>query len=560
MKPTPKLIPIILLLLFNTAIAEHSLDTHLGYVNLNAWGLLPQKDIQHSLRTPMLKQLNTNTQLDTLIQNIKLIRVQTSQTDTIKRHIAHITQTLDALGWETTNTITRKRERITIHMRTQNDDIVGLFAMLHDRRKNKLTLVNVVGTLHPKTMGELGQEFNIYPLKKIARYMPGYVPPSKKYAQNNFRSHKARVAPVSNIWAVDHEDFLMRYNRVDGAFLGWRFPLKYRTTHGVTHFGEVGFAFGNKQWDYQAGAELFTHYGKSDINFFAIGFEVHGLTDTQDGWRISELENSVYAALLRHDLRDYYRREGGTLYATYDLDRKFQITGKASIDHYSSLTNTVSWGLFGNRWGSQTEFRPNPAIQNGQTRSLGGQLHFDTRNKTDNPRRGWFTTLSAQKTGGFLQGDFTFERYQLDLRRYQPLAKGARLDLRLRIGTARGNLPNQFHYALGGTGSLNGYDFKTFTGDRSALFNIAYWLDGERHFGNDWPFDDLSVGAFFDAGATWFAPNPNNPIDGIQSIHHLVKRSAGVAFKLEDFHAYLARPLDADDPSWHVWLRFSRAF
>jgi hypothetical protein len=37
------------------------------------------------------------------------------------------------------------------------------------------------------------------------------------------------------------------------------------------------------------------------------------------------------------------------------------------------------------------------------------------------------------------------------------------------------------------------------------MFNIAYWLDGERHFGSDWP-------------------------------------------------------LDANDPSWHVWLRFSRAF
>jgi hypothetical protein len=77
--------------------------------------------------------------------------------------------------------------------------------------------------------------------------------------------------------------------------------------------------------------------------------------------------------------------------------------------------------------------------------------------------------------------------------------------MRLRLGTARGNLPNQFHYALGGSGSLHGYDFKTFTGDRSVMFNIAYWLDGERHFGSDWP-------------------------------------------------------LDANDPSWHVWLRFSRAF
>ena len=161
--------------------------------------------------------------------------------------------------------------------------------------------------------------------------------------------------------------------------------------------------------------------------------------------------------------------------------------------------------------------------------------------------------------GGFLQGDFNFECYQFDLRRYQPIAKGTRLDLRLRLGTARGNLPDQIQYALGGSGSLNGYAYKAFTGDRSAMFNIAYWLDGERHFGSDWP-DDLSVGAFFDAGATWFAQNVNNPIDDIQSIHHIVKRSVGIAFKLEDFHAYMARPLDSDDPSWRVWLRFSRAF
>lgn len=551
---------IILLSLFKTANAEQSITNHTGYVNLNAWGILPHTNIQQSMRTPMIKQLNTNTQLDSTIHNIQLIRVQNTYTDSIPHHITHITNTLNALGWETTNRITKKREHTTIHMRTQNENIVGIFAMIHDRRKDKLTLINVVGTLHPKSIGPIAQELNITPLKQIARYMPGYIPPTPQITHNTFRSHKARTAPVSNIWNMDHEDFLARYNRVDGAFLGWRLPLTYRTQYGIAHFGEIGFAFGNKRWDYQGGAEIFAHYGTSKTILSALGFEIHGLTDTQDGWRISELENSAYAVLLRHDLRDYFRREGGSIYLKHDFNRTFQFTGKATLDNHSTLSNTVSWSLLGNRWGSRSTFRPNPAIQNGQMRSISAQLHIDTRNKTHHPRRGWYTTLSAQKAGDFLQGDFNFEHYQFDLHRYQPIAKGTRLDIRLKLGTARGNLPAQYQYALGGSGSLHGYNFKTFTGDRMALFNIAYWLNGDRHFGNDWPLDDLSIGAFFDAGATWNAQNPNNPIDNIQSIHHITKRSVGIAFKLEDIHAYIARPLDDTDTSWRTWLRFSRAF
>ncbi len=558
MKPNITHILIIILMLFKTVIAEENIYNHIGYVNLDAWGLFPQKEIQLSLTTPMLKQRNTNTQLDTLIQNIKLIRVQTTHTDSIQYQTTRMVETLDALGWETISRIFKKHEHISIHMRTQNNDIVGLFALIHNRHKNSLTMVNVVGTVDPKSIGQMGQTLNIYPLQKIARHMPGYIPPTSKIAQNNFRSHKSNIAPISNIWNIDHEDFLVRYNRVDGAFLGWRLPLKYRSNHGIAHYGEVGFGLGSKRWDYQGGAELFTHYGKSNANLSSLGFEIHDLTDTQDGWRIGEIENSAYALLLRHDLRDYYRRQGGSIYISHDFDRVLQITTKATIDHHNTLPNTVSWSLLNTRWGSQPIFRPNPTIQNGQMRTIAGQLRFDTRNKIDTPKRGWFAILNAEKTGGFLQGDFTFERYQLDLRRYQPIAKGTRLDVRLKLDTARGSLPTQYQYALGGIGSLQGYAYKTFTGDRSVLFNIAYWLDGERHFGNDWPIDDLSIGAFFDAGATWFASNTN--IDNLKSINQIIKRSIGIAFKLEDLHAYLAHPLDANDPTWHLWLRFSRTF
>jgi len=549
---------IIFLLVFQNVYAKSSIENHPGYTDLEAWGFFTESHIKQSMRTPLLKQLNTNAKLDTLITQIESIRVQTASASS--EQVLQVIETLDALGWETTHRITKNRERITVHLYTQNDDIVGLLVIQHNRRTDDLTWANVVGIIQPKYIGEIGREFDIDTLQKIARYMPGYKPPTSTIAHNTFRTRKSQTSPISNIWDIDHEDFLFRYNRVDGAFLGWRLPLKYRSQHGLAHFGEIGFALGSKRWDYQAGVELFTHYAQSKANRSALGFEIHDITDTQDNWRIGELENSAYALLMRYDLRDYYRREGGSIYLSHDLDQVVQLTGKLTLDNYSSLANTVSWSLFNNRWGSRTEFRTNPAIQEGQMRSIQGHLTIDTRDKIHHPKRGWYTTLSAQKAGGILQGDYNFERYQLAIQRYQPIAKGTRLDLRLKFGTARGTLPTQFQYALGGTGSLSGYPYKSFTGDRTLLFNAIYWLDGERHFQNDWPIDDLSLGAFFDIGATYFASNTNNPIDNIQSINQITKRSVGIALKLEDLHAYIAHPLDSDTPTWQTWLRFSRAF
>ncbi len=37
------------------------------------------------------------------------------------------------------------------------------------------------------------------------------------------------------------------------------------------------------------------------------------------------------------------------------------------------------------------------------------------------------------------------------------------------------------------------------------LFNAIYWVDGEAHFRDDWPLDDVGIGVFFDAGKAWFS-------------------------------------------------------
>ena len=61
-----------------------------------------------------------------------------------------------------------------------------------------------------------------------------------------------------------------------------------------------------------------------------------------------------------------------------------------------------------------------------------------------------------ERAGGGLSGDAEFKRYLGDLRRYQPVGRGTRVDMRLRIGTAYGRLPSQFLYDLGGLSTLRG--------------------------------------------------------------------------------------------------------
>jgi len=183
---------------------------------------------------------------------------------------------------------------------------------------------------------------------------------------------------------------------------------------------------------------------------------MHNRTDTQDAWIVGEIENSLSAVLFREDYRDYYRRKGMSGFAAYDIGRQIKIGGRYSSDYFGSLTNTVDWRLFDHRY-VQRSFRPNPAIDEGRIHSPRSELIFDTRNRHSNPRQGWHITAMFERTGGVFGGDYTFDRYLLDGRRYQPLGRDMRLDVCVRTGAADKALPAQYLYDLGGVSTLRGY-------------------------------------------------------------------------------------------------------
>jgi len=137
--------------------------------------------------------------------------------------------------------------------------------------------------------------------------------------------------------------------------------------------------------------------------------------------------------------------------------------------------------------------------------SAAGKMTIDTRNDKKNPTRGWHISAFAEKSGPGMVSDLDFERYILDIRRYQPFGWDESLNIRLRAGTATGTLPPMYWFDLGGISTLRGYDFKEFTGDRMVLGNVEYKLNTGRD--NWFILDGFDIILFADAGYAWFANN-----------------------------------------------------
>ena len=179
------------------------------------------------------------------------------------------------------------------------------------------------------------------------------------------------------------------------------------------------------------------------------------MTDSKDQWRISSLENSLASFFLHEDFRDYYWKEGGKVHTAY-LVRDHELFGEVrlayQIDRYRSMDNSADWALFG----GHKSFRDNPQINEGTMRSIGTLAGFSTASRSQYGTEGWNVYATAEFAGGGLGGDFRFEQYILDVRRYQPLGYHDNFNVRLRAGTSHGTLPLQKSYQIGGVGTSAG--------------------------------------------------------------------------------------------------------
>ena len=409
------------------------------------------------------------------------------------------------------------------------------------------------------------------------------------------RRERPPVKETKHPHIEDEDDFenspcYVQYNRVDGLSLGLRMPSSNwweQRHHSFAIYGFGAYGFASKKWRYQLGIERWV----SDYFRFTIGGEAHSLTDTQDQWIISDLENSLAAFLLKEDFRDYYKRVGLSGYIAQNLSPFVQLRAEYHRDEFTNLDKKTNWALFGGK----KNFQQNPAAQpygflNDEGKdimtiqSAVAKLVIDSRNSEKQPDRGWYIQAFGERAGHELESDLEFERFMIDIRRYQPLGWDENLDIRLRAGSATGVLPPMYWYDLGGISTLRGARFKEFTGDRMVLGNIEYHLNtGSGSLGGWFIFDDFDLILFVDSGYAWFANAQNadslgnwqnyaanleaaeklRPTDGFEDLDISdLKTCVGIGFADRDgtFRVNIAKRIDVGGKPIVVTLRIRKPF
>ena len=191
-------------------------------------------------------------------------------------------------------------------------------------------------------------------------------------------------------------------------------------------------------------------------------------------WEMSDAEIGLASFFLHRDFRDYFDRHGGSGTLGVHAGRGARLTLEYAAERWSSRDARDPWTLFrnGQAW------RPNPVVDDGFVHLATATLQLDTRNDVEDPWSGWFATAELESG----RGDFHalgpadpvarvatapatahWRRAFLDLRRYNRLSPDGQLNVRLLAGGWVGGdeLPLQRRFALGGPGSLPGFDFRS---------------------------------------------------------------------------------------------------
>lgn len=130
----------------------------------------------------------------------------------------------------------------------------------------------------------------------------------------------------------------------------------------------------------------------------------------------------------------------------------------------------------------------------GVSRSLTFTVRTDTRDNIFDPSTGRFDTVSWEINGGIVGGNFDYQKFNIDARRYYPIRKKQVLCGRVMVGLGKDEIPRFDWYDLGGVNTLRGYDEYMFSGTKYLLINGEYRFNLSGNF---------SAVLFADVGNTW---------------------------------------------------------
>ena len=334
------------------------------------------------------------------------------------------------------------------------------------------------------------------------------------------------------------------FNRVEGIFLGTGMRIRPTSFPAISEIEiKGGYGFSNRRWGYECSVQRIWEgaWGRS------LGTGVYGLVDTPDRWRVEDEESSLLALLLGVSSRDYLHQSGYSVEAVQHLGGLGTLTLRYTNEEHEAVRKRTDWCLYDRKRKKRANWEMDDAVAEiGEGRSNSAELSYLLRTGAEPWSETAFRLLvSAEYGGDRLKGDFSFQRYWIEAEReYGGQQKPAVL-LSGKAGLLKGGFPLQEGFHLGGIGTLPGYEYKTFSGDRMVLLRIAYRIPRDRvdlipfaNGGYAWPKGRaLDLGDLkWDAGVGLRASGP----------------SSGVALNA-------VRPIGVKGPKWKWEVRFERA-
>ncbi|MBI4543033.1 MAG: BamA/TamA family outer membrane protein [Gemmatimonadetes bacterium] len=406
------------------------------------------------------------------------------------------------------------------------------------------------------------------------------------------------------------------YNRVEGLPIVFGPRVDVRLNDGMRLqadaqgiFRTAGdFSFQSGDFGYRARGELVFGGRFSNIGFGARGYDV---VVPVEPWPLKDYEAGWASFLLHEDYRDYYRRDGGSVFATLRLARPVSLTAEFRDERQSSVVARDPWTLFR----SDRTWRANPAISAGRYRSAVASFRLDTRSDRSAPTSGLFLTGEYEvgegtdvtnafgeifcfqepcpppaPAPGLEDGKLTYQRVFFDLRGYTRVTPAGRFNLRLAGGGWVGGdpLPRQRRFALGYPDPLPGYGFRQVgCGDPSqfesrvvvcdrvllaqAEFRTHLGFDFGPEWANDWgddgegyePFhvSGPDIVVFADAGRAWqVGPGAGEiPSDRLPPLGSF-RTDVGLGLDFGPIGFYFAKVLDQGDRPITFTVRMGRRF
>lgn len=341
------------------------------------------------------------------------------------------------------------------------------------------------------------------------------------------------------------------YNRVDGFNLNLKVGYKSGDLKSRLWAGG-GHAFSRDRWLYDVGfsQKLF------DTHQSSFGASAYRRTWSGDEWILGKVENSFATLFMRADFMDYTEREGVAVFAGQEYKKVHQVKVTYSVNEYKALKKETDWSILRGPKRFRENFSTLPAETlsayaadfDAEIAALTFEYSFNTRDDPENPEKGWWAKAEWELAGGALKKERDYSRIMLRFERIQHIVPRHTALLHLAYGNSIHRLPLQKLYFLGGLGTLRGYRFKQFYGDRMVLMNFEYHA---RII--DEPFVPTPV-LFFDWGKT--SPRSGDPEFWSG---RAFKYNAGLGFKFGSFLRFdLAKALD-NNPL-RLTFRFSRTF